>query len=371
MRALAIGLLCAACSSSGDKPAAGAKPPGAMRYPVEVAPVEARRVEYTVNAVGSIDAFERIQVTARVGGAVDRVRFQEGERVDVGQPLVEIETERYQVAVKSARAALAKAEASLADAEAGLKRREGAIAANPGLIPGEEVESYRTRVRSGQADVAAARAQLQLAELNLRDAYVRAPVAGILETRTVQTGQYLAPGTVLATLVRREPLLLRFQVAEVDAQRLQTGMTARFQIRSEETSYTAQIIHVGGAADATSRMVSIAAQIGDATSPALRPGAFAEVTIAIGASTDAPVIPQQAVRPSERGFLAFVVADGKAVERVLSLGLRTDDGRVEVRSGLKPGELLVVRGAEALKDGAPVASSKSEAAPDAGPRDAR
>jgi multidrug efflux pump subunit AcrA (membrane-fusion protein) len=66
------------------------------------------------------------------------------------------------------------------------------------------------------------------------------------------------------------------------------------------------------------------------------------------------VIPQTAVRPSERGFLAYVVEGDVARERELTLGLRTADGRVEVRSGVKPGEKLVIRGAEALQDGAKV-----------------
>ena len=78
------------------------------------------------------------------------------------------------------------------------------------------------------------------------------------------------------------------------------------------------------------------------------------MSVPIGSSTDAPVIPQTAVRPSERGFLAFVVSGAKASERVLELGLRTPDGLVEVRHGLAPGESLVVRGAEALHDGAKV-----------------
>jgi multidrug efflux pump subunit AcrA (membrane-fusion protein) len=76
--------------------------------------------------------------------------------------------------------------------------------------------------------------------------------------------------------------------------------------------------------------------------------------VPIGRGASAPVIPQTAIRPSERGFLAFVVEDGVARERVLTLGLRTADGRVEVRDGLAAGETLVVRGAEALADGAAV-----------------
>jgi multidrug efflux system membrane fusion protein len=78
------------------------------------------------------------------------------------------------------------------------------------------------------------------------------------------------------------------------------------------------------------------------------------VVVPVETSKGSPVVPQTAVRPSERGFLAFVVEGDKARERVLELGMRTEDGRVEVREGLKPGERLVVRGAEALRDGAAV-----------------
>jgi multidrug efflux system membrane fusion protein len=371
----AVALAAASCSR-GTPAAAGAPaaPAGQVQFPVEVTRVEARRVEYTVTATGTVDAFERVQVTARVAGAVDRVLFKEGDVVKVGQPLAEIEPERYQVAVASAKAALEKAQAALVDAQAGLKRREGAVHDNPGLIPGEELESFRTRVRAAEADVASARAALDLANVNLRDAYVRAPAAGAIDSRTVQTGQYLQPGAVLATLVRRDPLLLRFNVPEGDAQRLAEHMSAHFTVGEGEAEHVARISHVGGAADSGSRMVAITAEVTGADAAALRPGAFAEVTVPVGASIDAAVIPQLAVRPSERGFLAYVVDGGVAHERVLTLGMRTADGRVEVQRGLKPGEALVVRGAEALKEGAPVlvagnagaaARASGGAAPDA------
>jgi membrane fusion protein (multidrug efflux system)/multidrug efflux system membrane fusion protein len=94
-------------------------------------------------------------------------------------------------------------------------------------------------------------------------------------------------------------------------------------------------------------------------------GAFADVTVPID-DVDGPVIPMTAVRPSEKGFLAYVVDGETARERVLTLGLRTADGKVEVKSGLHAGERLVVRGAEALRDGATVVVDGSPPGPPAG-----
>jgi multidrug efflux system membrane fusion protein len=325
-----------------------------MQFPVEAAPVEARRVEYTLNAVGSVEAFEVVQVTARVSGVVEQVRFVEGDFVTPEQVLVEIEPERYRLAVESARATLEKAEAAKEEVEGALTRRESMMSKSPGLIPGEELETWRTRVRTATAELVQAKTALNLAELNLRDALVRAPVSGTIQTRTVRTGQYVQPGAVLATLVRRDPLLLRFQIPEVDAARLRSGMIAHFSIGGIEHRFASVINSVAESADPASRMVMVTAEVRDPQRAALRPGAFAQVTIPVGETADAPVIPQIAVRASERGFLAYVVMDSVAEERVLDLGMRTADGLVEVRSGVKPGEMLVVRGWEALRNGAPV-----------------
>ena len=330
-----------------------------IEFPVEVRPVESRKVEYTVNAVGSLDAFERVSVTARVAGTVERVNFSEGQAIGRGQALVEIDPERYRLAVEAAEAALQKASAGRSEAEAGYARRQAASAKNPGLIRGEEVETWRTKVQTAAAEVSAAQAALSQARLNLRDAFVRAPVAGIIQTRTVETGQYVAVGTVLATLVRRDPLLLRFQVPEQDAMPLRPGIIARFTVADGTGEHTARITHVAAAASQTSRMVDITAHVVDANEPELRPGAFARVTVPIGATREAPVIPQTAIRPTERGFLAYTIQpDGTAKARLLTLGMRTADGQVEVKDGLAAGETLVVRGAEALRDGAKVKVTK-------------
>ncbi len=327
---------------------------GPVQFPVEVQPVEARDVEYVISSVGSVEAFEQVQITARVAGVVEAVRFTEGQEVKKGQVLAEIEPTRYSLAVEAAKAALERAEAMRSEAQAAAERRTAINAESPGLLPAEQLEGAQARARTTVAEASSARAALAQAELNLRDAYVRTPMNGVLQTRTVQTGQYVQPGAVLATLLRREPLLLRFTIPEADVARVEPGMPARFTVRTDGKTYTARITHVAAAAEATSRMVRVTAEVGGPEAQTLRPGAFATVTVPVSTSANAPVIPQTAVRPSERGFLAFVVEDGKARERVVELGLRTADGRVEVRQGLKPGEQLVVRGAEALRDGAGV-----------------
>lgn len=352
---LSLSLLSAGCSSKSDaEPKSGGASRKVTEFPVEVQPVESRRVEYSINSVGSLEAFERVAVTSRVAGAIERVNFREGQVVGKDQTLVEIEPQRYRLAVAAAEATLQKSLAGKAEAEAGFSRRQAASEKNPGLIRGEEIETWRTKVQSTAAEVSQSQAALATAKLNLHDAFVRAPVAGIIQTRTVETGQYVPVGTVMATLMRRDPLLLRFTVPEQDAMPLRPGIIARFAIAEDATMHEARITHVAAAASQASRMVDVTAQVVNPNRPELRPGAFARVVVPIGATREAPVIPQTAIRPSEKGFLAYTVVGGVAQQRILTLGMRTADGQVEVKDGLRVGESLVIRGAEALRDGAKV-----------------
>ncbi len=361
-------------SGSGDEANRGnrANARASIEYPVETARILSRFLVYSMNAVGTVEAFENVQVTTRVAGVVDRVLFVEGDSVTVGKVLAEIETERYQLAAEAARAALEKARASLADVEAGLARRE---AAGSRLVAGEEIATWRTKTLTARADVSQARAALDQAELNLRDAYVRAPMAGVIQTRSVKTGQYVPTGAVLATLVRRDPLLLRFSLPGRDAGRVQTGMTAHFRVTGFDRPLSATITLVADQADDQTRLVEITAEVTDTAASTLRPGSFTEVTVPVGDSRPAPVVPLTAVRPSEHGFIAYVVENGKARRRIVTLGMATIDGQTEILSGLEEGEDVVVRGGEALSDGvavrvgAPVApSSDPGTRPESGSR---
>lgn len=351
---LALTLACSGKSDAAAKGKEGGKKKGAMEFPVEVVPVRAQNVEYAITGVGSIEAFETVAVTARVAGAIERVSFIEGQRVKAGTTLAEVEPQRYKLAVDAARANYEKALASLSEAQAGLARRESANAQNPGLIPAEQVQTFRTRVETARSEVAQARAALNQAELNLRDAYVRAPVSGVIQTRTVQTGQYVPVGTVMATLVRRDPLLLRFRIPEQEARAIRPGIPAKFTVTQATEAYDARITHVSGSADPATRMLELTAEITDARKESLTPGSFARVSVPIGTPSSSPVIPQTAIRPTERGFVTFVIDKNVAHERIVNLGMRTAEGMVEVKSGVAAGELLVIRGAEALREGAKV-----------------
>jgi RND family efflux transporter MFP subunit len=345
-----------ACSkgSAGDG-LKNAKGVNKLQYPVQVAPIDVRQVQYNVMAPGSLDAFQQVQITARVAGAVDKVAFVEGQIVKEGDSLVLIEVERYQVAVDQARAALAKTVAAHKAAEAELARRQGAVAAHPGLVAGEEIEQYQTSVASTQADTDAAQQAVRVAQLNLRDATVRAPFAGVVQTRTVQGGQYLQAGAILGTLLQRDPLLLRFPVTEQDAPRVKVGMIANVTLRESAHTYGAKIILVAAAADPTTRLVQVTATVDDDHKYWLRPGAFCDVNVPIGDARQAIVVPTIAVQPTDKGNVVYTIDAGNIAHvRNVSLGMHTPDGGVEVTQGLSAGELLVVRGFEPLSEGAPV-----------------
>jgi RND family efflux transporter MFP subunit len=351
-RALLFVLLVACSKSAAQDGKTGRK----LEYPVQVAPLQKRHVQYAVTAPGALDAFQQVQITARVAGAVDRVAFVEGQNVKEGDILATIESDRYQVAVDQAKAQVSKSQATQKSQEAQLQRRTATQTTNPGLIPGEEIEQHETAVETAKADVSAAQQQLRVAQLNLRDSMVRAPIGGVVQTRTVQTGQYLQPGAVLATIIQRDPLLLRFAVSEQDAPRLKTGMQAVLMLRESAHSYTATISLVAGAADMQTRLVPVTAQVDETDHQYwLRPGAFCEVSVPIGDARDAIVVPTMSVQPTEKGNVVYVIDEKNiAHAKVVELGMHTPDGNVEVTRGVNEGEQVVVRGIEPLTDGAPV-----------------
>lgn len=347
------------CSSSGGSSSGGKRPP--LAFPVEIETISARSTDLVVRAVGSVEAFEIVPVTARVSGTVQRVKFKEGESVRAGEGLVDIELERYELALKSAEATFEKAKATLREVEAGLARRMDIQGKNPGFVSAEDLDNWQTRALGARADSANAAASYELAKLNYRDAHVEAPVNGVIQSRLVRTGQYLQVGATVATMVRRDPLLLKFSIPVQEAQAVRQGQEAVFTVGGSKDTLRARVMAVSESANPETRMVNVTAEVLRDYADRLQPGVFAEVAVLLGETKQLPVIPQVSIRPSEEGFLAFIVEDSVARKRVLRLGLQTHDGLVEVLDGLSIGETLVVRGAEALNDGSKIRVASGKA----------
>ncbi|CAG0962474.1 partial Multidrug resistance protein MdtA, partial [Anaerolineae bacterium] len=300
LASLVLSFLVAACGGGGDSGKSGGRKPV---FPVEVITVEGQTVEYAISAVGTVEAFETVLVTARVRGVIEKVNFREGQLVKPDEILLEIEPQTYRNARDGAKARLEKAEAAAADAEFGLNNREKANAKTPGIFSPEEVETWRNKVKSTKAEVSSAKVDVAQAELDLENAFAKAPIGGVIQTRDAQTGAYVQPGALLATLQRRDPLLVRFAVTEQEAGYLSIGKPLTFTARDTPAPLNAKITYISAAADVGTRMVDVLAEVESNERELVRPGTFAQVRIVTASRPNTPAIPQTAVRASERGFL--------------------------------------------------------------------
>jgi membrane fusion protein, multidrug efflux system len=347
----------AACGSGGGasgpapKAGGGGRSGVARAIRVRTAPAVTKDVVYRVNALGSLEAEEVIQVVAQVEGAVSDISFHEGDRVTRDTVLLAIDPERYRLEAARAEAALLRSQSDLKQAQEELGRRERL--ANAELLAMDEVTRYRAASESLDAQVASAKAALDIAVQNQHRAEVRAPHSGVINTRTVETGTYVRLGAVLATIVDTSRLRLRFKISEGESLRVAEGQDIAFKVGPLGPHlFHGQVYHVGEVADPSTRQVEVLAWVKNTGE--LKPGFFAEVNFDAGTRENAVVVPEGAIKASESGFVTYVVDGGKAVERPIQIGLKTEDGLVEILSGLTGHETVVVEGSDLLADGVPV-----------------
>jgi multidrug efflux system membrane fusion protein len=315
---------------------------------VRLASVAVQDVVHQIKALGSLEAEDMVQVTAQVEGVASDVRFREGDHVSPATVLLRIDPDRYRVEAERARALKDQAAADLERSRADLARRESLSASQ--LLSTEELTRSRGETARLEAAVAVAKAAYEIALQNQRRAEVRPQVTGVINTRTVDTGQFIRTGTVLATIVDVTRLRLRFKVSEGESLRAREGGRVSFGVAPlGPRQFGARIYHVGQVADPTTRQVEVLAWVDAADE--LKPGFFAEVTLKGEQKDGALVVPESAVQASERGFVTYVVKDNTAHMRPVNLGLRTGTGVVEILSGLKAGEQVVSEGSDRLADG--------------------
>jgi membrane fusion protein, multidrug efflux system len=335
-------------SSEGDQPAAGgprAMPP----MPVDVDTARQGDVVDAVRATGRIEAVQAVELRSDEQGRVLELLFREGQRVVKGTPLVRIDD-----ALLRAQAVRAEAERDLARQQLERVRRLRADnAASPADLE---------RVEAGARSAEAALAVLQL---QIERTVVRAPFAGSVGQRFVSTGDYVTPATPLLTLQTTDPQRAVIEVPERYAAELRRGQEVEFTVAAYPgRTFRAQVEFIDPVVQAEGRTILVK---GRAPNPdeALKTGMFIEARLAVTTRTGAIVVPEDAVQPLRTANVIWAVVDGKASRRVVQLGTRSE-GVVEVVSGIKPGEQVVVGGLERMAEGMAVAPRPRGAQPDSG-----
>lgn len=396
-RAFATAVVLAAAAACGQGTQLSGPSKNAPRaYRVTAQTVAARPFIYSVDAVGSLEAYQVVTVPARVEGALDRVEFDVGTKVTPESVLAVIDERRYALradqaksAVEEAQAAAREADASLAsaaartarvsteleEARANFARYTALRAKDTGYVSEERLQSLgaaakslessfeeakagegeaQARQKQTMAALDARRVAVAIAEKDVADTHARPPIAGIVEQRHVAAGQYVKVGDPIATLVDTSSLRLRFAVSDTESVRLALGQKVRFRLKAfGDRDFEADLFHVDATADDATRMVGCLAAV-TKPDPGIKPGFFAQVYVEVAREGASIIVPEGALLPTEKGFVAFVEEGGKASRRVLTIGLHTRDGQVEVLAGLKAGERLLVNGAQSLDDGVPV-----------------
>jgi membrane fusion protein, multidrug efflux system len=328
----------------------GEAPPAAVSAPpVLVGEVEAHRVEDRIEATGQLLAPSQAAVAAQVGGQITGVVRDEGAAVAEGELVIEIDPERRRLEALSARALLAQAEAQASEAERELARMEKLY--SEGVAAEAKLDQVRTALRSTASSRDSLQAQLGMAERSLSDSSVTAPFAGLVARRYVSEGEFVAPGQKLFDLVALDPIEVEFHLPERDSSRVAVGAPVAVRVApfpAEE--FAATVTVVSPTIDPSTRTLRVKASLANPEGR-LRPGLFARADLGIAVREGVAMIPEEAVLQRSDGPVAFRMISGDRVERRrLELGV-IRGGLVEVRSGLEPGDRVVVRGQSDLMDG--------------------
>lgn len=335
--AVLLAIALGACGADGGAGQGGA--PAAVVTTTTVAPVP---FSDSIRALGTVQARESVEVTAKVSEVVERVHFESGDLVAAGAPLVTLSGQQQ-------RAALAAARATAEEADRLLRRQQELV---------ERQMVSRAALDAQRAIRDSALAQVRQIEANLEDRVVRAPFAGVLGVRQVSPGALITPGTVIATLDDLSSVYVDFPVPEASLSHVAVGQ----RISGTSTAwpgrgFEGRVSNVGSRVDPASRAFSVRADFAN-PERLLRPGMLVRVELERGVR-DALLVPEIAVVQVGRDSFVFRVRPDATVEQVaVEVGSRTR-GMAEVVSGLRDGDRIVVDGTGKLRDGSPVV----EAAP--------
>ena len=321
-------------------PAAGGAPQQArpsFAVPVETAQVTVGPIERRLTAVGTLRSNELVVIRPEIAGRIEAFRFDEGEQVKQGQPLVVLDDSVWGAVVEQAQAALELSQANYDRALDLLQRKVGTTKARD--------EAF-SQMRVDQAE-------LELAKARLDKNTIAAPFDGVVGLRKVSVGDFVNVGADIVNLEQIDPLKADFRVAEAylgavsPGQRIELGVDA---FSSE--LFAGQVYAIDPLVDEGGRSVLLRARLPNSDHQ-LRPGLFARVTLVLNERDGAIQVPEQALVPQGQDQFVFKVTEGKAAFIKVVTGIRRE-GMVEIVEGLGPDDEVVIAGQLKIRDGAEV-----------------
>jgi len=327
-----FGLL-AACSDEPQNAASNGRggPAKVVTQRVELQPLIDE-----IEALGTARANESIEIQSRVSSVVTRIAFEEGQMVDQGDLLIELENSEIVAGLVLAEASLAESQ-SLYDRSKSLESTQAISASN--------LDELLAQVKVNQAQVEAARARLQ----NTR---IHAPFSGRVGLRNVSPGSFVDSSTVISTLDDINKIKLDFSVPETFLMVVSEGMGVLAEsIVFPDRIFEGTITSIDTRLDPVSRAVQVRALIPNADGM-LKPGMFLTVDLQRDRG-DVLLAPEQSIVPEGTRQFVFVVDNGIAEKRAVTLGRRIP-GFVVIEDGLSPGTAVVTEGTHKVRDGSPV-----------------
>ncbi len=322
-----------AATKTGSAPAIVA---AEKKIAVQVEPVRLVPWERGVSAVGSLRSRDSVMLRPEVTGRIVEINFDEGGKVSKGQVLVRLDDSVVKAQLQQAQANL-----SLASSQ----YRRAVELTKQGFISKQARDESASQLKIQQAAAA-------LAKAHLDKTAIRAPFDGLIGLRNVSVGDYVSPGIDLVPIESIDPLNVDFRVPEQFLGQVREGikLALRFdalpgQVREGVVGAISPLVDVGG------RSILLRADVPN-TDGALRPGMFARVQLQF-ADDRALVVPEAALAPSGQSQYVFRVAEGHAHRVEVNIGQRRA-GQVEVVSGLKEGDDIVVSGLQKITDGSAV-----------------
>ena len=361
--ALALTLVVAACSQGDARQKKDDAKAAPAALPVTVIEVAPKQVPVSFEAVGRTEGSREVQVRARVSGILEKQLYTEGDSVQAGATLFQIERAPFEIELAQARGTLAQ---EIARQElAGKEAERLKTLADRRAISQKEADQATSALSQQSAAVQVARARVRQAELNLSYTTVSAPIGGITGRAQQSIGSLVSPtneSAMLTTLTRGDPLWVRFSLSEAEFATVRGSDPKAVEISLEMADgraypQPARVNFAGSTVDAATGTVQMRAEVPN-PALALLPGQFVRVRVIAG-TQQAIVVPQTAVMQNEGGrFVWLAGADGKAVQRQIRAGGWIGADWI-VLEGLKPGDQVIVDNVVRLRPGAPVAAKKA------------